>query len=204
MRWVKEHGLKLLVHIAALLPLAIIIWDFAHNNLTANPIEEITLRTGKTTLVLLVLSLTCTPLNTVFGMRWALRLRRVLGLYAFGYACLHFLIFVGVDYRFDFGLIREDVGKKRFVLAGLSAFLSLLILAVTSTRGWQRRLGRNWEHLHWLAYAAAGLAVTHFVWQTREDFRQPALYGAIVALLLLVRLPQVKRTVSHLRKRLTG
>lgn len=204
MRWLKRHWLKLLVHSAALLPLAIILWDFARDNLTANPIEDVTLRTGKTALVLLVLSLTCTPLNTLFGLRRALRLRRLLGLYAFGYACLHLSMFVVVDYRLDFGLMLEDVGQKRFVLAGLSAFLSLLALAVTSTRGWQRRLGRNWERVHWLAYAAAVLAVTHFVWQTRADFGQPVLYAAIVALLLLVRLPPVRRAVSRLRQRLAG
>jgi methionine sulfoxide reductase heme-binding subunit len=114
MRRLKTHGLQILTHIGALVPLILLIWDYAHNQLTVNPIQAVTLRTGKTALVLLVLSLACTPLYTVFGLRPALRLRRPLGLYAFLYAGLHFLVFVGLDYGFDLGLIREAIFEKRF------------------------------------------------------------------------------------------
>ena len=194
--------LQILIHVAALLPLAVLVWDFAQGQLTVNPIQEIQLRTGRYALVLLVLSLACTPVNIVFGLNWVLPLRRTLGLYAFMYASLHFLNFIGVDYGFDFALIREDVAEKRFVLAGFAAFLSLLLLAITSTKGWVKRLGKNWVRLHWLVYAAAALAVTHFAWQVKADFRVPLLYGVVVALLLIVRIPGVRKAVSEFRSKL--
>jgi len=195
---------QLLTHIAALLPLAVLAWDFAQNQLTVNPIEEIQLRTGKYALVLLVLSLACTPINRIFGLKLVLPLRRLLGLYAFMYASLHFLNFVGLDYGFDFALIREDISEKRFALAGFAAFLSLLPLAITSSKGSMKRLGKNWERLHWLVYLAALLAVTHFIWQVKADIREPLLYGAVVVLLLIVRLPPVRKAVRELGSQLKG
>ena len=139
----EVSGLRITTHIAALLPLAVLVWDFTQGGLTVNPIQEIQLRTGRYALILLVLSLACTPINIVFGIKSVLGLRRPLGLYAFMYASLHFLNFVGLDYWFDFALIRADISDKRFALAGLAAFLSLLLLAVASTRGWRQRLGKN-------------------------------------------------------------
>lgn len=202
MHKLKTSWLQIIIHIGALLPLVILIWDFTQGRLTVNPIQEIQLRTGKYTLVLLVLTLLVTPANIMFGIKQALRLRRQLGLYAFMYASLHFLNFVGLDYRFDFTLILEDVAGKRFVLAGLAAFLSLLLLAVTSTKGWIRRLGKNWERLHWLIYLAAALAVTHFVWQVKADLREPLIYGLVVFILLAVRLPAIRKMVNERRRRL--
>lgn len=201
MRKFETSGLRVLTHIAALLPLAVLVWDFTQGQLTVNPIQEIQLRTGKSTLVLLLLSLACTPINRIFGIKAVLPLRRLLGLYAFMYASLHFLNFVGLDYGFDFGLIQEDIAEKRFALVGFAAFISLLLLAVTSTKGWMRRLGKNWEHLHWLIYVAAVLAVTHFTLQVKVDFREPLLYGVVVVLLLIVRLPGIREVVSKLRHR---
>ncbi len=201
MRKFETSGLRVLTHIAALLPLAVLVWDFTQGQLTVNPIQEIQLRTGKYSLVLLVLSLACTPVNRVFGIKSVLRLRRLLGLYAFMYASLHFLNFVGLDYGFDFGLIQEDIAEKRFVLVGFAAFISLLLLAVTSTKGWMRRLGKNWEHLHWLIYVAAVLAVTHFTLQVKVDFREPLLYGVVVVLLLVVRLPGIREVANKLHQR---
>ena len=195
-RWIQ-----LLAHVAALSPLAVLVWDFAQGQLTVNPIQEIQLRTGRYALVLLALSLACTPINIVFGFNWVLRLRRMLGLYAFMYASLHFLNFVGLDYGFDFALIWEDIAEKRFVLAGFAAFLSLLLMAVTSTKGWVKRLGKNWVRLHWLVYVAAALAATHFLWQVKADFRVPLLYG-VVALLLIVRISGVRKAVSEFRSKL--
>lgn len=192
-------GLRVITHIGALLPLVLLVWDFAHGGLTVNPIEEITLRTGKATLILLLLSLAATPINIVFGIKPVLRLRRLLGLYAFMYACLHFLTFVGLDYGFNLNLIREDIFQKRFALVGLAAFLSLLLLAVTSNVRWMNRLGKNWERLHWLIYLAAVLAVTHFTMQTRADLREPLLYVAVVVLLLIVRLPGIRKAISRVR-----
>ncbi len=202
MHKLKTSWLQIIIHVGALLPLVILIWDFTQGRLTVNPIQEIQLRTGKYTLVLLVLTLLVTPANIIFGIKQIVRLRRQLGLYTFMYASLHFLNFVGLDYRFDFTLIREDIGEKRFALVGLAAFLCLLLLAVTSTKGWMRRLGKNWERLHWLIYLAGALAVTHFVWQVKADFREPLLYGVVVFILLAVRLPAIRKMVSDLRRRL--
>ncbi len=204
MNKLRIHGLQVLIHIGALLPLAILAWDFTQSQLTVNPIQEIQLRTGKYALILLTLSLACTPASTVFGFKQALQLRRPLGLYAFTYASLHFLNFVGLDYGFDFNLIREDIGEKRFALAGLAAFLILLPLAITSTRAWMKKLGKNWERLHWLMYLAALLAVTHFIWQVKADLREPLAYGTIVALLLIIRIPAIRKAVSKLGTRLRG
>ena len=192
--------LRVGTHVGALVPLAVLIWDGLQNGLTVNPIQEISQRTGKVALVLLVLSLACTPLNTVFGLKQLLRLRRPLGLYAFGYALLHLLNFAVVDYGLDPGLLREAILEKRYVLVGFAAFLLLVPLALTSTQGWQRRLGKRWKGLHRLVYGAAPLAVVHFVWLVKADVREPLLYGAIVVALLCLRFPSVRRVVTRLRQ----
>ncbi|MDP2932426.1 MAG: protein-methionine-sulfoxide reductase heme-binding subunit MsrQ [Chloroflexota bacterium] len=195
MRILKSSWLQILVHIAALVPLAWLVWDFTQGHLTANPIREIQLRTGKSTLTLLVLTLACRPIYTIFGLKQALQLRRLLGLYTFGYASLHFLNFVGVDYEFNFALIWADIANKRFVIVGFITFLILLALAVTSTGEWERRLGKNWTRLHRLIYAAALLAALHFIWQTKADFRVPFIYSGVVVLLLILRIPRIAKVV---------
>src|SRR5262249_15629956 len=182
--WLKRNWWRLVVHIACWVPLAVLIWDGLHNQLKANPIQEITFRTGKTALTLLVLSLLCTPVNTVLGIKEALTPRRPLGLYAFFYVCLHLLTFAVVDYGLDWELIKQAIVEKRYVLVGFTAFLLLLPLALTSTKGWQRRMGKRWKWLHRLVYLAAPLAVIHFVWLVQFDIREPPAYGAVVAELL--------------------
>lgn len=179
------------VHATCLLPLAILVWDFSHSQLTANPIEAATHRTGKTALLLLLVSLSCRPAYMMVGLKIALRFRRTLGLYCFFYAALHLLIFVGVDYQLDPSLIREAILEKRYALAGLAAFLLLVPLALTSTLGWVRRLGKDWRRLHRLVYFAAAIAVVHYLWLVKGDVSEPLRYGAILALLLLLRLPAV-------------
>ena len=193
---VKIDKLKVFTHLAAAVPLAWLIWDYLHRQLTFNPIREIQLRTGKDALVLLILTLSCAPIKTWLNLPQAMRLRRTLGLWAFAYACLHFLTFVGLDYRFDPGLIAEGVLKKPFALAGLAAFLILIPLAATSTNGWARRLGKkNWRRLHRLIYAAAVLAAVHFFWirSAKLNVGEPLVYGSIIAVLLIARLPAAKR-----------
>ncbi len=187
------------VHLAALAPLAVLAWDYAHDNLTVNPIQRITLWTGKWTLVLLVVSLACTPASSLLGFRPALRWRRPLGLYAFLYATLHFLTFVGLDYTFDAGLLREAIFEKRYALVGFAAFLILVPLAITSTRGWMRRLGRRWKRLHRLVYLAALQAVLHFTWSVKADVRVPLQYAAVVGAILALRLPVLRRAVHRVR-----
>jgi sulfoxide reductase heme-binding subunit YedZ len=201
MRRFKVHWLQLIVHVAALAPLVWLVWQYTQGLFLVDPVREITSSTGKTALILLLLALACTPVNALFGFSPALRVRRALGLYAFLYASLHFLTFVGLDYGFELGLLGEAIFAQRYVLAGFAAGLILLLLAVTSTRGWQRRLGKNWKRLQRLVYLAGVLAVVHFLWLVK-DVREPLRYGAVLAVLLLLRLPQVRRFVSGLRHRL--
>jgi len=200
----RRAWLPILTHVGALLPLARLIWNFFHDQLTANPIQYITFQTGKSALVLLVLALACTPLNTIFELKRVVGLRKTLGLYAFLYATLHFLTFVGLDYQFDPELLKEAIFKKRYALVGFAAFLSLLPLAITSTKGWMKRLGKNWKRLHRLIYLAALLAVIHFVWLVKSDIREPLAYGAIVFLLLALRLKTIRRTLVSLREKLAA
>lgn len=189
--------LQVLVHLAGLFPLAWLLFDFFTDNLTVNPIQAATLRTGKYALIFLILSLACTPLNTVFHFRQALKVRRALGLYAFFYAGIHLLIFIGVDYGFDPSLLREAIFEKRFVLVGFSAFLILLPLAITSTRGWMKRLGKNWLRLHRLVYLAALLVIVHYVWLVKSDIRVPLMYGVAVSILLILRIPVIRRSFGR-------
>ncbi len=192
--------LPLVTHVGALMPLGLIIWGLTQDQLTADPIREIQLRTGKAALVLLVLTLACTPVSKVSPLRWVLRLRRLLGLYAFAYASLHLLNFIGIDYGFDLGLLQKDLPKKYYIFLGFAAFLSLLPLAITSTKVWRQRLGKNWQRLHWLVYPAALLAVTHFLLLVKAGRREPYLYAAIVLLFLLARLPWLGKIVRRPRR----
>lgn len=184
--------LRILTHVGAALPLAWVVADLFYN---INPIQAATLRTGRYALILLLVSLACTPLNALFGWRQVLPLRRTLGLYTAFYATLHFLIFIGLDYGFDPALIGGAIFEKRYALVGLAAFLILLALAATSSRGWMRRLGRNWKRLHRLVYPAALLVIIHFLWLVKADYRRPLMYGAVLAVLLALRHPVVKRWV---------
>ncbi|MCW1970486.1 MAG: sulfoxide reductase heme-binding subunit YedZ [Anaerolineae bacterium] len=195
---------RIFVHLAAVLPLAHLLWDTWRGNLTVNPLQDWTFRTGDWALRLLVASLACTPLASVFGFKQAITVRRALGLYGFGYALLHFFIFVGVDYRFAFDLIWDDLATKRYILVGLAALLILIPLAITSTRGWMKRLGRRWKTLHKLTYLAVPLAVIHYIWLVKADLRDPLLYASIVTLLLILRLPVLRTQISQFRQRLSG
>lgn len=188
------------VHIGALLPLMLLLFDWTRDNLTFNPIQALELRTGKYALVLLILALACTPLNTVFGFRQALKVRRALGLYAFFYASIHFLIFIGLDYQFDLALLQEAIFEKKYALVGFTAGLILLSLAITSTRGWMKRLGKTWTRLHKFVYLAGILVIVHYVWLVKSDIRTPLLYGALVLVLLILRIPYIRRSVSRLRQ----
>ena len=204
MKRFKFTKFQLFVHIAALLPLAILIWDVVQGNLSVNPIQEISLRTGKTAMVLLVLSLAATPVNTIFGFRPALKVRRALGLYAFLYASIHFLIFIGLDYGFDLRLVWLELLEKRYVLVGFAALLILLPLAITSTKGWQRRLGKRWKTLHKWVYLAGFLVIIHYAWVQKSDIRQALIWGSVVILLLVLRIPVVRRAVVRYRKKLSA
>jgi len=193
-------AIKPLAHLGGLIPLGLLIGAVLTHNLSVNPIQDLTLRTGKAALILLVVSLSVTPVKLVTGWSWLLPARKICGLYAAFYAFLHFSVFVGVDYFFSWELIKQAIAEKPFVLVGFLAFLVLAVLAITSTRGWKRRLKKRWKPLHRLVYLAGVLVVFHFLWLVKSDIREPATYGVIVGLLLLVRLPLVRNFVTGLRK----
>lgn len=201
-RGLRRNWFWLGVNVAAAIPLMWLLWDMAAGNLSVNPIDDITDRTGKAAIILLLLSLACTPAHIVAGWRQPIQVRKALGLWAFAYATFHLLNFVGNDYLFDVQMIlRDGIATKPFVVVGFLAFLLLIPLAITSTRGWMRRMGRKWKTLHNLVYVIAPLAVVHFLWLAKaaEDW-EPLLYGAIVALLLLVRIPPVRRRFVSARR----
>jgi sulfoxide reductase heme-binding subunit YedZ len=197
----KAGWLQIVTYGGALLPWLVLVWEIWQGQLMVDPVKEITTRTGKTALILLILSLACSPVNTILGFKWVLRLRRPLGLTAFLYVGLHFLTFLGLDYGFDLDLIRQDILDQRYVLVGLAAGLLLLALAITSTKGWQKRLGKNWKRLHRLVYVASVVDIVHFSWLTK-DLREPLRYGGVVALLLMVRVPAIKRAIGKARTQL--
>jgi len=193
----KVHPLQIAAHVGSWIPLALLLWGFWRGTLGPDIIREATLRTGKTALVLLVLSLACTPINIIFKYKPVLKLRRPLGLYSFMYASIHFGIFIGVDYFFNFALIKDALFEKRYALVGLTTGLILLALAITSTMGWKRRLKKNWTRLHKLAYLAGILAVVHFIWLVKQGVSEPWIWAAVVLLLLLLRVKPVKKFVSE-------
>lgn len=182
---------KTLVHALALSPLAFLAWQFWQvyagidiDALGADPVAEIEHRLGTWALRLLLLALAVTPLRQLTGQPMLLRFRRMLGLYAFAYACLHFAAYLGLDLGGYWAQIFEEIAKRPYITVGFAAWLLLVPLAVTSTQGWIRRLGRNWARLHRLVYAIAVLAVLHFWWIVKSDIREPLLYATILAVLL--------------------
>jgi sulfoxide reductase heme-binding subunit YedZ len=200
MRFLRTNWLRILTHVGALLPLARLAWYY-WRGLFFDPIRQIASSTGKTALILLLLSLACTPINVVFGFKKIVRVRRALGLYAFLYASLHGLTFVGWDYGFDLRMLKPAILDQRFVLAGFAAFLLLLPLAITSTQGWQKRLGKHWRRLQRLVYLASALVIVHFLWLVKDP-GEPLRYGAVVALLLVARIPAVRKVIRDARRRL--
>jgi sulfoxide reductase heme-binding subunit YedZ len=195
-----QRLLKLTVHVGALIPLALMIWDYTQGNLGAEPIREITLRTGKTAIVLLMLSLAVTPAHIWFGWKQIIPLRRLLGLYSFFYVALHLIIFLWLDYLLDPQLIAEALFAKWYALIGLAAFLILLPLAITSTRSAMRRLGKKWKTLHKWVYVAGVLAVLHYFLLVKNSYTEPLIFAAVLGILLLTRVKPVKQTILQWRR----
>ena len=180
--------LKLVVFPAALIPLARLAWKAFHDGLGANPIEVITHSTGDWTLILILTTLSVTPLRRLTRQYWLIGIRRMIGLFAFFYALLHFLTYIWLDKFFDFHEMVKDIAKRPFITIGFSAFVLLIPLALTSTAWSIRRLGgKNWQRLHRLIYATAILGVIHYLWLVKADKRKPLEYGFVLALLLLYR-----------------
>ncbi|UCC47518.1 MAG: sulfoxide reductase heme-binding subunit YedZ [Gemmatimonadota bacterium] len=184
-----ERVLRVGVFVAALMPLVRIVVQALTGGLGTNPIEELLHRTGWWALAFLMLTLSVTPARQLTGWGALIKLRRMLGLYAFFYASLHLGIYVGVDQFFALEYILADVTDRPYITVGFAALLILIPLAVTSTKGWIRRLGgKRWNGLHKLVYVAAGLGVLHFLWLVKADMREPAIFGWILVILLGYRL----------------
>ena len=179
-RWIKVA-----VFVTCLVPLGLLAWAAYTQNLGANPIEKITHATGDWTLRFLLITLSITPLRKLLGVPWLIKFRRMLGLFAFFYACLHFTTYIWLDKFFNLHEMLADVAKRKFITVGFTAFVLLIPLAATSTAGWIRRLGgKRWQALHRLVYFSAIAGVIHYVWLVKADIREPLEYGAILALLL--------------------
>jgi len=184
----KNRWTKIAVFCAALVPFAWLAWRAWNQDLTANPIEYVTHFTGDWTIRFIVIALAVTPLRKLLKLADLIRFRRMLGLYAFFYGTLHIATYIGLDHFFDLRGMLQDVAKRPYITAGLTGFLLMVPLAVTSTAGWIRRLGgRRWQRLHRLVYATAIAGVIHYYWLVKSDIRLPALYGGLVGLLLAVR-----------------
>jgi len=179
--------IKALLFVLCLLPLAASLWQ-ALSGQAVNPVETLTRDSGSWALNLLLAGLAITPLRRLGAPGWLLRLRRMLGLYAFFYASVHLLIYLWLEQLFDWAAIGHDIIKRPFITVGMAAFALLLPLAITSTDGWLRRLKRRWGQLHRLVYPLAILAVIHYLWLVKRDLTEPLLYAAVLAVLLGLRL----------------
>jgi len=201
--------LQIAMHVYAWSALVHILFDFLTGNVSPNPIQELEQRTGRHAITLLVLSLACTPLNTLFKWPELIKRRRALGLYAFMYASIHVIIFVDLDYGLAWSLIIQTIFEKPYIVVGVIAFLMLIALAFTSFDIWKMRLKKNWKRLHQMIYLIAPLAVLHYAWGKKGDFFRlqgeiilPLIYGLVVVILLILRIPAVRRTIASLRDRI--
>jgi sulfoxide reductase heme-binding subunit YedZ len=191
--------LRRIIFAAALTPAAALVYGAFTDDLTANPIDYITDTTGTTALTFLILSLTVTPLRRLTGRNELVKLRRMLGLFAFFYGCLHLLTWSVLDWFFDVASMASDIVERPFITIGMLTFLMLLSLAVTSTTGMMRRLGKRWQQLHRLVYVAAVTAVVHFWWLVKADIREPRLWALALTVLLGFRVWWALRTRTFSR-----
>jgi len=200
--------LQIAMHLYAWSALVRLIIDFYTHHLTANPIQAMEQRTGRHAITLLVLSIACTPLNNLFGWRELLKRRRALGLYAFMYVSIHLIIFMDLDYGFAWSLLLQTVAEKPYIIYGLTTFLLLIPLALTSFDIWKKRLGKNWKRLHQLIYFIVPLAAYHYIlskkgdlFKLQGDLIRPLIYSLIIVILLTFRIPPVRRALASIRDR---
>ena len=194
-------ALKIAVWVVALTPLARLLYGFWRDDLTVNPIEYVTRELGETALRLLLASLALTPLRILFGISWPVTLRRLLGLLAFFYLCLHFAVWIVLDHFFDWRTMGDDIVKRPWITVGVTALLLLAPLAATSTTGMIKRLGGvAWRRLHRLVYVAAVLGVLHYIWLAKKVLVEPWVYAAVLAVLLGIRAGDAVRKVVKRRR----
>ena len=188
-RLLSSKWTKVALFLLCLVPLGGLIDRALHGRLGANPVEFLQHATGDWTLRFLIFTLAITPLRKLLHLPELIRFRRMLGLFAFFYVCLHFLTYIGPDQSFDLGGMWKDVEKRRYITVGFLGFVLLIPLAITSTAGWIRRLGgKRWQMLHRAIYVTAICGVIHYYWLVKSDVRKPLFYGALVSILLLWRL----------------
>jgi glycine betaine catabolism B len=189
---VKERDIrfgKLLVLVNGAVPIVLLAWDARHQELGANPQNFAILTTGMMTLVFLVLTMAVTPVRKLTGWNWVMPFRRMLGLYAFFYGCLHFLLFFGLDRAFSVSSTLTELTRRKYLIVGITGLLVMVPLAITSTNAMIKRLGgKRWRALHRLAYVAAAAGVIHYYMQVKADVRQPLVFAAVLAALLGFRL----------------
>lgn len=181
-------SLKLFAHLLALTPIALLLYRALQNQLGADPIAALTHQTGDWALRFLLLSLAMTPLRLILKKSWPIRFRRMIGLYAFFYACLHFSVYLFLDLGSYWSQIGADIIKRPFITVGFTAWLLLVPLALTSNQWMMRKLKKNWLKLHKLVYAIGILGVVHYYWLVKSDVREPLLYAGILAVLFAIRL----------------
>jgi sulfoxide reductase heme-binding subunit YedZ len=181
--------LKPAVFLACLVPLALLVWDALHNQLGANPIEAITHYTGNCTLIFLLITLAITPLRKLTRQYWLINLRRMLGLFAFFYGTLHLMTWVWLDKFFDTHEMLADIAKRKFITAGMTGFVLMIPLALTSTKWSIRKLGgKRWQALHRLIYFSAAAGVIHYIWLVKADLRKPLEYAFVLGVLMFYRI----------------
>lgn len=197
--------LQISIHLYAWSALIWIVFELLTDSFSINPIQELEQRTGRHAITLLVMSLLCTPLNTIIKFPELLKRRRTLGLYALLYATVHVLIFINLDYGLAWSLIVRTVFEKPYIIVGAIAFLLMIPLGVTSFDVWKIRLGKNWKRLHQVVYLIAPLAILHYIWSKKGDIlslsgdiARPAIYGLILAIFLILRIPAVKKYIASL------
>ena len=188
---------KPFVFILCLLPLGIIILDIYYNNLGAEPVKKIMNHFGEWTLIFICLTLTMSPLKRITNLGFWIKFRRMLGLFVFFYATIHLLTYVGLDYRFDWEPIINDVLKKKYIFIGFSAWLLLIPLAITSSQKMIKILGRNWKNLHRLVYVIAIFGSLHYIWLSKTIFFKPLIYTLIIVVLLALRIKIKKRDFNY-------
>ncbi len=188
---------KPFVFILCLWPLGIIILDIYYNNLGAEPVKKIMNHFGEWTLIFICLTLTMSPLKRITNLSFWIKFRRMLGLFVFFYATVHLLTYVGLDYRFDWEPIINDVLKKKYIFIGFSAWLLLIPLAITSSQKMIKILGRNWKNLHRLVYVIAIFGSLHYIWLSKTIFFKPLVYTLIIVVLLALRIKIKKRDVNY-------
>jgi methionine sulfoxide reductase heme-binding subunit len=180
--------LKPAVFLACLVPLALLVWDALHSKLGANPIEAITHYTGNCTLIFLLITLAIAPLRKLTRQYWLINLRRMLGLFAFFYGTLHLMTWVWLDKFFDPHEMLADIARRKFITAGMTGFVLMIPLALTSTKWSIRKLGgKRWQALHRLIYFSAAAGVVHYIWLVKADLKKPLEYGAVLGVLMLYR-----------------